>query len=163
MDRSRLQEAVSLILTSYLTSHKIEPDQVPNLVTSVGQALATRERHAESGPDLNVLPRNPIRRVRRRGKHPSDPDSTRIEHPDQPDMFGVVEAEVVEALIGESAGERDTAEREVSVVDVDVEAEDRPRRGPRSSRAIAEAEVETAIEDGVPVTRLPEVKRRRKT
>ena len=164
MDRSRIQEAVSRILTSYLTSHKIATDQVPSLVTSVGQAFALGQPHVELDSDLEIVSRKPIHRARRQAKRLSEPNITRIEHPDQPDMFGVAEAELAEALIGESAGKPDTGEDPTSLSEDNVEADqdDRPRRGPRSNRAIAEADAETAIEDGVPVMRIPEVKRRKR-
>jgi len=159
MDQSRLQQAVTRILTSYLASHQTEVGQVSGLVTSVGQALSPQpaSREAEA-----IAPR--VRRLRRRADKSRDPDAQRIENPDQPDMFGESEAGVAWPPIGETAGDTafEPALELVPVGNAEPEANTRSKRGPRSGRDLAEADAETAVEDGVTVTRIPEVRRSRK-
>ena len=116
-----------------------------------------------SSPEAEVVvPR--VRRLRRRAPKSGGPDTQRIERPDKPDMFGKGEAGMPKVPIGETAG--DTAfEPTLELVptgNAELEANIRSKRGPRSGRDLAEADAETAVEDGVTVTRIPEVRRSRK-
>jgi hypothetical protein len=159
MDRSGLQEAVARILTSYLSTHKLDSGRLSQLVVSIGQALSNRPALRE--PQL-VHPET--RRYQRRAKKRGELEIQRIEHPDQPDMFNGVEAVLAEALIGETAGEVELDDTAAPDAEDSAEPETRSasKRGPRSGREIAETESETTDVDGVSVTRIPEVRRRRK-
>jgi hypothetical protein len=159
MDQLRLQQAVTRILTSYLARHQIEVSQLSALVTSVGQALSPQPPYPEA-EDIAPL----VRRLRRRADKSGDPDARRIAHSDQPDMFGESEAGMAEVPIGETAGDTDFEPTFESVPAGSVEpaANTRSKRAPRSGRDLAEADAETAAEDGVTVIRIPEVRRSRK-
>jgi hypothetical protein len=159
MDQLRLQQAVTRILTSYLASHQIEVGQVSGLVTSVGQALSPQPPYPEAEAIAPL-----VRRLRRRADKSGDPDARRIENPDQPDMFDESEARMAEVPIGETAGDTDfepTLEL-VPAGSVEPEANTRSKRRPRSGRDLAEANADMALEDGVTVTRIPEVRRSQK-
>lgn len=159
MDQLRLQQAVTRILTSYLARNQIDVSQLSGLVTSVGEALSPQPPSLEAEA---IAPR--VRRLQRRADKSGDYDALRIEHPDQLDMFGESEARMVEAPIGDTAG--DTAFEpmleSVPAGSAEPEANIRSKRGRRSGRDLAEADAETAMEDGVTVTRIPEVRRSRK-
>jgi hypothetical protein len=76
-------------------------------------------------------------------------------------MFGESEAGMAWAPIGETAGATafEPTFELAPAGSAEPEANTRSKRGPRSGRDLAEADAETAVGDGVTVTRIPEVRR----
>ena len=79
-------------------------------------------------------------------------------------MFGESEAGMAWAPIGETAGDTafELTFESVPEGSVESEANTRSKRRPRPGRDLAEANADMAVEDGVTVTRIPEVRRSRK-
>jgi hypothetical protein len=138
--RLKIQYAVTQILSAYLRSHPLPHDQIPNLMTVVGQALS----YSLTPP----IPQSPQRKTHRGpDRHPRVRRSRSV----------VVNAEPV----GEDQGEITSLSTvEEPMPEVEPEGDLRVKRIARR-RARLEAQAEILIEDGVRVTRLPEVTGRR--